>query len=101
MRRYHHGRRNSGIIAAFLLLKLGAVYILRHEQIDKWLLEHSEVFGTKLISTNDYSSPLCLTNPEQIPAYSGKLYTELNDNIPSFTDYDLTHPTYLSPLEKR
>jgi hypothetical protein len=40
-------RRKSGIIAALLLLILAAVYILRHDQIEKWLPEHSIVFGTK------------------------------------------------------
>ncbi len=29
--------------------------------------------------------------PDRIPEYSGKHAVELNDNIPSFTEYDLTH----------
>ena len=90
MRRYHHrrSRRKSGIIAALSLLILAAFYILRQDQIEKWLIT---VLGTRLISTKDCSSPLCLTDPEQIPVYDGDLYVELNGNIPSFTEYDLTH----------
>ena len=88
--RRKNARRKSGIIAAFLLLVLAAVYILRHDQIEKWL---NTVLGTRLSSSSGFSSPLCLTDLTQIPVYSGKLYVELNDNIPSFMEYDLANIT--------
>jgi hypothetical protein len=78
--RRKNARRKSGIIAAFLLLVLAAVYILRHDQIEKWL---NTVLGTRLSSSSGFSSPLCLTDLTQIPVYSGKLYVELNDNLVS------------------
>nr|MCR5604555.1 DNA/RNA non-specific endonuclease [Lachnospiraceae bacterium] len=40
---------------------------------------------------NGPSSALCVSNPELIPEYTGELSVELNDNIPSFNEYDLTY----------
>ena len=90
---YRKGRRAFGTVVGFLLLVLIIGFILQHEKIEHWYLQLTSSFGTKLADGNDFSSPLCVTAPAQIPEYSGKLSVELNDNIPSFSEYDLTHIT--------
>ena len=94
-KKYHHrkGRRAFGTVAGFLLLVLIIVFILQHEKIENWYLQLTSSFGTKLADNNGLSSPLCVTDPAQIPEYSGELSVELNDNIPFFSEYDLTHIT--------
>ena len=37
--------------------------------------------------------PLTLSDPSTIPEYDGTLCVELNGNVPSFTEYDLSHIT--------
>ena len=94
-KKYHHrkGRRAFGTVAGFLLLVLIIVFILQHEKIEHWYLQLTSSFGTKLADNNGLSSPLCVTDPAQILEYSGELFVELNDNIPSFSEYDLAHIT--------
>ena len=95
MKRYYHrkGIRAFGTVAGFLLLVLIIVFILQHEKIEHWYLQLTSSFGTKLADNNGLSSPLCVTEPAQILEYSGELFVELNDNIPSFSEYDLAHIT--------
>ena len=90
---YRKGRRAFGTVVGFLLLVLIIGFILQHEKIEHWYLHLTSSFGTKLAEGNDFSSSLCVTDPAQIPEYSGELSLELNDNIPSFSEYDLTHIT--------
>ena len=88
-KKYHHrkGRRAFGTVAGFLLLVLIIVFILQHEKIENWYLQLTSSFGTKLADNNGLSSPLCVTDPAQIPEYSGELSVELNDNIPCDCGY--------------
>ena len=37
----------------------------------------------------EYSKPIVMTSPEQIPDYSGRLSIELTGNKPLFTDYEI------------
>ena len=94
-KKYHHrkGRRAFGTVAGFLLLVLIIVFILQHEKIEHWYLQLTSSFGTKLADNNGLSSPLCVTDPAQILEYNGELSVELNDNVPSFSEYDLAHIT--------
>ena len=84
---YRKGRRAFGTVAGFLLLVLIIVFILQHEKIEHWYLQLTSSFGTKLADNNGLSSPLCVTDPAQIPEYSGELSVELNDNIPCDCGY--------------
>ena len=87
------GIRAFGTVAGFLLLVLIIVFILQHEKIEHWYLQLTSSFGTKLADNNGLSSPLCVTDPAQILEYNGELSVELNDNVPSFSEYDLAHIT--------
>jgi hypothetical protein len=76
-----------------LLILFVIVFILQHDRIEKWFLERTRSFGIQLETGNDQTDPIATSFPAQIPEYSGKLSIELNNNIPSFSDYDLTHIT--------
>ena len=88
---YRKGRRAFGIAAGFLLLVLVIVFILQHDRIEKWYLERTGFAGIRLETGQGQSAPLTATVPAQIPVYSGELSVELNDNIPSFSEFDLTY----------
>lgn len=56
------------------------------------------VFGESSL----YSQSLAVSDPAQIPEYSGKYTVELCGNRPSFSDYDLMHLSgeHYSPLDR-
>ena len=92
-RQYRNSRSGISIIAGALLLALVIVFILQHDRIEKWFLERTRSFGIQLEAGNDQTDPIATSFPAQIPEYSGEISIELNNNIPSFSDYDLTHIT--------
>ena len=92
-RQYRNSRSGISIIAGALLLALVIVFILQHDRIEKWFLERTRSFGIQLETGNDQTDPIATSFPAQIPEYSGELSIELNNNVPSFSDYDLTHIT--------
>lgn len=87
-----YSARGISIVAGLLILFV-IVFILQHDRIEKWFLERTRSFGIQLETGNDQTDPIATSFPAQIPEYSGKLSIELNNNIPSFSDYDLTHIT--------
>ena len=90
---YRKGRRAFGRAAGFLLLVLSIVFILQHDRIEKWYLERTDSAGIRLGTGQEQSYPLAATDPGHIPEYNGELSIELNDNIPSFSEYDLANIT--------
>ena len=85
-------RGGPGKAAGFVLLVLTVIFVLQHERIRQWYLEKTGFFGIQLESEDDQASlPLALRDPSRIPEYDGALSVELNGNIPSFTEYNLTH----------
>ncbi len=83
-------RKNRyGKVLCFLILVCIVILCTQYKQIKKWLPGGTTIkLNTDL---NSPSVPLCVSAPDRIPEYSGKPAVELNDNIPSFTEYDLTH----------
>ena len=90
---YRKGRRAFGRAAGFLLLIFAIVFILQHDRIEKRYLERTDSTGIRLGTGQEQSAALTATAPGHIPEYSGALSIELNDNIPSFSEYDLVHVT--------
>ena len=88
--------RGSGFgkVAGFTLLVLTVIFILQHDRIRQWYLEKTGSFGIQLESEGGQASlPIALSDPSGIPEYGGALSIELNGNVPSFNEYDLTHIT--------
>ena len=86
-------RRGSfGKAAGFVLIVLTVVFVLQHDRIRNWYLEKTRSFGVQLDSGQEGPSmPLARSDSSIIPEYDGSLSVELNGNVPSFTEYDLTH----------
>ena len=79
-------------MAGFVLLVLTVIFVLQHGRIRQWYLEKTGFLGIQLESESDQASlPLALRDPSKIPEYDGALSVELNGNVPSFTEYNLTH----------
>ena len=91
-RQYKKSRRGFGRVPGFLLLVLVIFFILQHDRVEKWYLERTGSFGIRLETGHgEQSSSLAVGDPAQIRDYSGELCVELNNNVPSFSEYDLTH----------
>ena len=93
-KRQRKGRRRFGRTAGFLLLILVFIFVFRYREIERWYLEKTASFGIRLENGEDSPSwASSMADSEQIPDYSGEAYIELGGNVPSFTEYDLTHVT--------
>lgn len=90
---YRKSRRAFSRAAGFLLFVLVIVFILQHDRMETWYLERADSAGIRLGTGQEQSASLAATAPEHIPEYNGELSIELNGNIPSFSEYDLSHIT--------
>ncbi len=85
----NRNNRGYGKVIGFLILVCIVILLTQYKQIEKWLPGGTSIkLNTDL---NSPSLPLCVSTPNLIPEHSGDPAVELNDNIPSFTEYDLTH----------
>ena len=85
-----YSARGNSIVAGLLILFV-IVFILQHDRIEKWFLERTRSFGIQLETGNDQTDPIATSSPAQIPEYNGERSIELNNNVPSFSENDLTH----------
>ena len=89
-----HSGSGIGKTAGFLLLVLAVVFIFCHKGITRWYLDLTKGFGVRLDSSVEgLSLADSNSDPSLIPEYEGQLVVELDGNVPSFSEYDLTHVT--------
>ena len=100
MKQSYNNRRRylfSKIFSSFLIFLL--LLSLTGCESFPAILENGQSAGETLIETEDSDSPISM---EEIPAYSGEPYIEINENVPRFDEEDYRREPFeqYSPLDE-